>query len=178
MRFALLLLFVGCVKAPDVIIVDRRTALEEQAAGSFRGLEDDLEQAGLLPRAVPLTGAALEAAGVRHGNAIDETGEAAGSPDALRADGLLVARCIGEALDGTLVLTVERCTGTIDVPQVNALLERLNRGRRQLWQWLATKQPRRTPAEIQATWRTTHVEGVVCGGQLQKADGSWEAKPC
>ena len=55
----------GCVSAPDVILVDRKTALEEQASGRLTPLSDDLENAGLLPRAAPLTGAQLATAGGR-----------------------------------------------------------------------------------------------------------------
>ncbi len=179
MRVALVLvLLAGCVKAPDVVIVDRKTALEQQASGSFRGLDEELEQAGLSPRPAPLTGAQLEAAGVRRASPIDETGDAPGVPDAVQADTLLVQRCIGEAKDGTLVLTVDRCTGAIDVPQVNRLVERVNRQRRQLWIWLGKREPRKSPAEIQAAWREVHVAGLVCGAQLQTGDGAWEIKRC
>ncbi|HKA92150.1 MAG TPA: DUF1318 domain-containing protein [Haliangiales bacterium] len=167
---------VGCVRAPDVVIVDRRTALEQQASGSFRGVEEELEQAALSPRPEPVTGAQLEAAGVSRGGDAGDA-DAAGLPDSLRVDTLLVRRCAGEARDGTLVLTVDRCTGTIDVPRANRLVERVNRNRRQLWQWLAQRTGR-TPAEAQAAWREVHLTGVVCGGQVQKPDGAWEVKRC
>jgi len=170
----LLALLAGCVKA-DVLIVDKKTALEEQAAGSFRGLEEELEQAGLLPRPTPVTAAQLEAAGVR---SAPDSDQAEGVPDALRADTLLVQRCVGEAQDGSLVLTVDRCTGAIDVPDVNRLLERVNRSRRQLWQWLATRAPRRSPVEIQKSWREVHLAGLICGGQVEKEGGGWEVKKC
>jgi hypothetical protein len=178
MRFLLLVALLGCVKAPDVIIVDRKTALEQQASGSFRGLEEELEQAGLSPRPAPLTGAQLAAAGVARGSPVDEAGDASGLPDGVRADTLLVQRCIGEGADGLLVLTVERCTGTIDVPQVQRLIERVNRQRRQLWAWLGKREPRKRAEEIVAAWREVHLAGVVCGGQVQKPDGTWEVKRC
>ncbi len=76
------------------------------------------------------------------------------------------------------MLTVDRCTGTIDVPQVNRLVERVNRQRRQLWTWLGKLEPRKSPAEIQSAWRAVHLAGVVCGGQVQKPDGTWEVKRC
>lgn len=175
MRYLFLSLsLVGCIRAPDVVIVDRKTALEQQAAGSFRGLEEELEQAGLLPRATPLTAAQLEAAGVRKEDAVED---AEGLPDGVRVDTLLVQRCVGEALDGTLVLTIDRCTGTIDVPQTNRLIERVNRNRRQVWQWMAGKASGR-PAQVQASWREVHVSGAICGAQVQKADGTWEVKKC
>lgn len=165
----------GCIRA-DVVIVDKKTALEEQAAGSFRGLEEEIEQAGLLPRPTPVTGAQLAAAGV---TGASDDAAAQGLPDALRADTLLVQRCIGEANDGTLVLTADRCTGAIDVPDVNRLLERLNRSRRQLWDWMAARAPRRSPDEIRATWREVHISGLICGGQIERdGGGGWEVKKC
>jgi len=170
----------GCISAPAVVIVDRRTALEQQASGSFRGLEEELEQAGLSPRPTPLTPAQLGAAGVRRdgleaADADDETS------DAVRSDALLIKRCLGEALDGTLVLTLDPCTGTLDVPAVDRLVERVNRNRRQLWRWLAGRErdrPHRTDEEVRAAWRQVHLAGLPCGGQVQVAGGGWEVKKC
>src|SRR5262245_18961064 len=81
----------ACVKAPDLVILDRKTALEQQAAGNFRGLEEELEQAGIVPGPVPLTRGQLEAAGVRVA-AGPETGTADGDgePDLTRSDALLL----------------------------------------------------------------------------------------
>ena len=176
MRWLLLaLVSTACVRAPDVVITDRRTALEQQAQGSFRGLEEELEQAGLVPRPAPLTAAQLAQAGVtREG----QSNDADGLPDSVRADTLLVQRCVGEGSDGLLVLTVETCTGAMDVPQVTRMVARVNRNRRQMWTWIGTREPRRTPAEVQATWREVHLAGVICGGQVQKPDGTWEVKRC
>jgi hypothetical protein len=174
-RFVSLLL-TGCVSA-NVVVVDRKTALEQQASGSFRGLEEELEQAGLLPRPEPLTAAQLEEAGVARAGETAELTE--GVPDSLLSDALLTQRCVGEALDGTLVLTVASCTGTIDVPHTNRLIERVNRNRRQLWQWLAEKgRGGKTPEQVQVVWRKQHLTGLVCGGQVQKDDTSWEVKRC
>jgi hypothetical protein len=169
---------VACVHPPAVVIVDRKTALEQQASGSFRGLEEELEQAGVQPRPAPLTGAQLTAAGVsgKVGDA-EQVDPSAGS-DAVRTDALLVQRCIGEALDGTLVLTLEPCTGTLDVPEVNRLIERVNRERRQLWRWMSEHTKDRTADEVRAAWRETHLGGLICGGQLQAGGGAWETKRC
>jgi hypothetical protein len=167
----------GCIGAPAVVIVDRKTALEQQASGSFRGLEEDLEQAGLVPRPWPFTAAQLGAAGVRR-EGLEASDEDADGDDALRADALLVKRCLGEALDGALVLTLEPCTGTVDVPLVGRLIERVNRERRQLWRWLAGQVPGKTADEIRAAWRETHLAGLACGGQFQVAGGAWEVKRC
>lgn len=171
----------GCVRAPAVVIVDRKTALEQQASGSFRGLEEELEQAGAQPRPTPFTSAQLAAAGVegdRSGIAEEAAGSEAAGSDVVRADALLVQRCIGEALDGTLVLTIEQCTGTIDVPLVNQMIERVNRERRQMWRWIGERAPQKGAEEVRSAWRVTHLEGLVCGGQLQISGGGWEIKRC
>jgi len=167
----------GCVSAPAVVIVDRKTALEQQASGSFRGVEEELEQAGLVPRPVPLTPGQLGQAGVRR-DGLETTGEDSGGSDALITDGLLIQRCAGESLDGTLALTIDSCTGTIDVPSVGRLIERVNRERRQLWRWLAGQSKGKTDDQVRTAWRETHLVGLVCGGQLQVAGGAWEIKRC
>lgn len=170
----------GCVTAPDLVIVDRKTALEEQASGSFRGLEDELEQAGITPRPAPYTRAQLAEGGVTGtglgGPGSEAADQAAG--DAAQIDQLLIRRCAGEALDGTLVETLVTCTGSADAARIGHLLERENRNRRQAWTYLATKRPRASPAEIRRAWREVHLRGVVCDGQVQRDDGSWEAKRC
>jgi hypothetical protein len=170
----------ACVRAPSVVIVDRKTALEQQAAGSFRGLEEELARAGQSPRPTPLTSEQLAAAGVADDEDAREAAledEVPGN-DALRTDGLLVQRCIGEALDGTLVLTIDPCTGTIDVPEVNRLIERVNRERRQLWRWLEEHAGGKSALEVRAAWREIHLAGLICGAQLQRAGTTWEIKAC
>jgi hypothetical protein len=167
----------ACVSAPAVVIVDRKTAVEQQASGSFRGLEEDLEQAGLAPRPAPVTAAQLGAAGVRR-DGLEASDQDDDGNDAVRSDALLIKRCVGEALDGTLVLTIDPCTGAIDVPQVGRLIERVNRERRQLWRWIAGQSAGKTEDEVRAAWRETHLAGLVCGGQLQIAGGGWEIKRC
>ncbi|MEZ4363006.1 MAG: hypothetical protein R3B48_22635 [Kofleriaceae bacterium] len=170
-------LALGCVRAPAVVIVDRKTALEQQAAGSFRGLEEELEQAAVQPRPTPLTGAQLSGAGVERPLIEDAAAGEAGN-DAARTDALLVQRCIGEALDGTLALTIEQCTGTIDVPLVNRLIERVNRERRQTWRWIAEHARGADEAAVRQRWREIHLEGLICGGQQQAGSGAWEVKAC
>lgn len=167
----------GCIGAPAVVIVDRRTALEQQASGSFRGLEEELEQAALSPRPASLTPAQLGEAGVQRDGLEASEQEDAGN-DPVLADTLLVKRCLGESLDGTLVLTIDPCTGTIDVPQVGRLIERLNRERRQLWRWLAGQAPGGTEDSARTAWREVHLVGLICGGQFQAAGGAWEIKRC
>jgi hypothetical protein len=86
----------GCFTPPEIVMVDRATALEQQAAGSFDDLEQRLDRAGIEPRPVPLTPGQLEALGIRPAPLVDESD----LTDADRLDGLLAQHCIGEGRDG------------------------------------------------------------------------------
>lgn len=168
----------GCIKVPDVVIVDRKTALEEQAAGRFDGLGDELAQAGLTAGPVPYTRGELEAAGVPVGKGDEALGRGEAVSDGEIIDELLVRRCVGEALDGRLVDTPRSCTQPIDPAKQAGLLERANRRRFQIWRYLGSKQPSLRADVVRAEWRRVHLASVVCGGQVQKDDGSWEPKAC
>jgi hypothetical protein len=169
---ALSLLLTGCIRAPAIVVLDRATALEREAAGSYPHLEFELERAGLSARPAPMTREQLEAAG--HPRPVVEEPE---SSDAERIDGLLKLACVGEALDATLVETHERCA-VKEVPHLAALLERANRDRQQIWEWLRRQRPERSLAEVRHAWREVHLGAVVCGGLVQRDDGKWEAKKC
>jgi len=162
----------GCIRAPDIVVVDRATALEREAAGSFPRLEGELARAGTEARPAPFTREQLEAAGMPR--PIVEASEGEGAE---RVDALLRARCLGEALDGTLVETRERCA-VKEVPHLGSLLERENRNRMQVWEWLRSQRPKRSLDEVRRAWREVHLRGLVCGGQLQLPDGSWSEKKC
>ena len=170
--FVSLLLAGGCIKAPDIVVIDRATALEREAAGSYPKLEHELDRAGTVPRPNPITREQLEGAGEPRPVVEAET-----SSDAERIDALLKSMCVGEALDGTLVETRDRCS-VKEVPRLSSLVERANRDRQQIWEWLKAERPKHSMAEVRRAWRETHVRAVVCGGQVQKDDGSWEAKKC
>jgi hypothetical protein len=169
-----LLALAGCIKAPALILVDKQTALEQQAAGSYPALDDDLARAGIAPRPTPFTRAQLES------GAGEKTlsSESAAESEPLQLDGLLTRRCVGESLDGTLVVTSASCTGTVDVAQLNHMIERANRDRFQVWRYLQAKRPKSSLAEVRRQWRELHLGGVVCGGQVQRTDGGWEPKTC
>jgi hypothetical protein len=168
-----LLMTVGaCIRAPAIVVLDRATALEREAQGSYPHLEFELERAGTAARPTPLTREQLEAAG--HPRPIIEEPE---SSDAERIDALLKLGCIGEALDGTLAETRERCT-IKEVPHLSSLLERANRDRMQIWEWLRKQRPQRSLQEVRRAWREVHLRGLICGGQLQRDDQSWESKKC
>jgi hypothetical protein len=162
----------GCVKAPEIVVLDRATALEREAAGSFPKMELELERAGTAPRPSAITREELEAAG--QPRPIVEEME---SSDAERIDALLKIDCLGEAQDGRLVETRERCT-VKEVPHLGALLERANRDRAQIWEWLRRQRPNQSAQAVRAAWRQTHLRALVCGGQLQRDDGGWEHKSC
>lgn len=172
---ALLAVGPACIKTGNVVIVDRKTALEQQAAGSYRGLEDELARAGVTPGPAPLTRAELEASGAAGGERALTDDEIAS--DAATIDDLLVRRCIGEALDGTLVETAATCTGG-EPPRLARLVERTNRQRWQVWRWLQSKRPGASLDDVRRAWREVHLRGVVCAGQVQRADGAWETKKC
>jgi hypothetical protein len=172
MRWLAIVFLAGCIKAPDIVVIDRATALEREAAGSFPRLERELQRAGTTPRPSPLTREQLEAAGLPRPVLEEEEGS-----DAERIDTLLVEKCLGEALDGTLAETRDSC-GVKEVPHLGALVERTNRDRLQIWEWLKAQRPARTLEEVRRAWRDVHLRGVVCGGQVQRGDGAWEPKKC
>lgn len=164
----------GCLSAPEIVVVDRATALEEQAAGSFEQLERRLDRAGLAPRPVPLTPEQLRALGIAPPPLIDNSGLTAAD----EVDGLLTRHCLGEGLDGLLVATRASCEGAAD-PEVSGLLiERVNRARLQLWRWMRTVRPEATAADLKAAWREAHLRGVACGAWIQQDDGRWGPKRC
>jgi uncharacterized protein YdbL (DUF1318 family) len=168
------LLAAGCISAPPIVVVDRATALEQQAAGSFEDLERDLLRRATAPQPVPLTPAQLEAMGFRSGTLVDRTEQT----EADQVDALLRQRCLGEARDGMLVETFESCLGAADRATARALAQKVNAARRQLWRWMQQKQPEVPADELRRAWRQAHLRGVVCGGWIQADDGGWEEKRC
>lgn len=172
------LLTTGCFKAPEVVIVDRRTALEEQALGRHPKRESELQQAGLSPRPAAFTRQQLEKSGWRPDrdhDAITALFEQAVA-DGERVDQLLLRKCIGEAETGLLTDTRSACSGGVDAGEVAQLIERVNRNRRQIWAYLAGAR-RATVASARAAWHAVHLVELVCGGHLQKG-GKWTTKTC
>jgi len=172
--FLLGLLGASCISAGEIVVVDRATALEQQAAGSFEELEQRLTRAALAPQPVPLTPDQLETMGFKSAPLMDRTE----MTDADLVDELLRQHCLGEALDGTLADTFDACVGAADRPAAEALSARVNSARRQLWRWMREKKPATTPEEVRRAWRQAHLPGVVCGAWVQNADGKWGEKKC
>lgn len=170
----------GCIRAPDVVIVDRRTALEAEAAGRFAELEEALDVAAIRPQPSPLTRATLEAAGWRP-TAEDDAIEAMTRirrDEATRVDDLLRRKCIGESLAGTLQTTPAKCAGAVDPADVGRIIERVNRSRQQIWLWMGRKAPGVPADALQRSWRKRNLERVVCGGWVEETAGNWREKAC
>jgi hypothetical protein len=171
----------GCVHAGDVVLLDRKTVLEEQASGELHPLENDLREAAIVPRGGEFTRAELEEAGADLSEGtlsrVIEVG-ALVRTEAELIDDLLVRRCVGEGHSGLLVETPRSCLGRTDESRSSAAVQRVNRARRQLWRYLHEKRPEVPEPELRATWRRLHLESVVCGGQVQDEDGKWQIKRC
>jgi len=163
----------GCIKAPEVVIVDRRTALELQAGGRNVPLEEKLEQATIRPGATPFETREVGAAVARSFDRDDE-----GSTDADLADSLLEKACLAEGFEGVLVETPATCNSTAEVAIVGALVERTNRHRRQLWQLMVRKQAGLTESEASRAWRTVHLRDIPCGARIERFPGQFEVKAC
>jgi hypothetical protein len=164
----------GCFKPPEIVMVDRATALEQQASGSFDDIELELDRAAIEPRPVPLTPEQLQALGIRPAPLVDESE----LTDADRLDGLLALHCVGEGRDGLVVDTRDACKGAADADEIQTLLERVNRARRQLWRWMHVQRADVLEEQLKRAWREKHVQNVVCGGWIEASDGKWQGKSC
>ncbi|MBW2703308.1 MAG: DUF1318 domain-containing protein [Deltaproteobacteria bacterium] len=175
----LLVLAVGCISAPQVVLLDHKTALEVQAAGEFYALEGELLQAGMQARAEDIPGSKLQDAGKKKGP-LGQLAQLSSSvvSDAVLVDELLRAHCIGEASDGLLVLRPDDCRMDVDASEQTRVLERQNLHRRQLWRSLGQLEPKAGQAEVKKAWRVRNLQRSVCGALVQQEDGKWEAKKC
>jgi hypothetical protein len=164
----------ACIRPPEVVLVDRATALEQQAAGSFEELETKLMRIAATPRPTPLSPEQLQALGIRQPPLVDNSDDS----EADRVDALLKQHCIGEARDGTLVETPTACQGAVDHELVVTLTERVNRARAQLWRWMHDRRPAIPLDDLRRAWRDAHLKGVICEGWIENADGKWSGKSC
>ena len=170
---------VGCV-APNLVVVDQKTALEQQAAGGYPALENDLEQAGLASAPEPFAHEELATGRERAGRA--ELGELAElyvkvATDADAIDQLLLRGCVGEAQSGLLEPRPSDCIGATDAAELTRLVGRENLHRRQLWQLMARQRDGSVEGAQQA-WRALHVAQVVCGGLIEVRATEWSHKAC
>ncbi len=153
-------------------MVDRATALEEQAAGSYGDLEQRLYRAGMSPAPVPLTPNQLEALGVKPQPLVENLD----LTPADRVDELLRRHCIGEGNDGLLTATKECRRGIKGEDE--ALIDRVNKTRQSLWKWMRDRAPGSSEDDLKRAWRKKHLEAVICGGWVQADDGAWSDKKC
>ena len=165
---------VACIKPPEIVMVDRATALEQQAGGSFDSLEKRLEKNAVAVRRVPFTPDQLEALGLAAPPLVDHTD----NTDADWIDEWLSRHCVGEGNDGLLVETPHDCHGATDHDEVVKLVDRVNRARAQLWRWMHDERPDATVEALRKKWREAHVRGVPCDAWVQGDDGKWSAKSC
>ena len=177
--FIMALSVFGCVKVPTIVMVDRKTALEEQVAMAFPQQADSMVKKAISPRPVPYTRGKLEAAGI---NPAGSTFDVVLRPyksyvtDQEQLDGLLRRRCVGESLDGMVQETPETCTGHYDQAVVSGLLQRVNQHRRQVLAFLMKGQ--RSPDAVKSAFHKRLLQVLVCGGQFQDDAGKWEVKRC
>lgn len=177
---AVLAVLTGCIKAPDVVLVDRHTLLEEQAAGRLPAAEAAADQAALSPGPASLTSGALAKSGWHTDAGHDAIAALYGDwlDDAQVLDQWLTRHCVGEAVDGTLVSTPDACSGATDLAEVSRRLEKANRTRRQIWLYVQQQRRGATEQDVRASWRQERQKALVCGGWWQKDDRAWEAKAC
>ena len=172
----------GCISAPDVVVIDRKTALERQAAGHFPELEAELLEQGLKPGVEPFTRAQLQSGG--WGRAWGDLGElieiyGGVRDDRAALDDHLKRACMGEGLDGLLVATPESCQGGAKEEEVAELVARGNRNRRQAWRWMAEKKGGGAkPEALASTWRSVRLMEAPCGAWVQQPGETWAAKEC
>jgi len=171
----------GCITAPNVVLLDHKTALEQQAAGELHPLENRLLQEGIQPKAEDIPGEKLEKAGAGSGEGtLGEVARlySAVQSDADLIDSMLSARCLGEGTDGLLQPTPDACRREVDTAELARVVGRENMHRRQIWKVIARQKPGASADEIRDKWRRVHLQRVVCGGWIETAEGKWEAKPC
>jgi len=167
----------ACIKAPPIAVVDNRTALEIQAAGEYPELEFQSADAVLHPGPSPISPQELaSSAGLAAADAELQLFVVSKS-DAQYIDTMLANGCLGEGQEGLLKYTPDRCDAEVQVSELLRAASRHNLHRRQIWEYLASRVPGRSPAEARDAWRSVHLEHVRCGTWVEQ-DGAWSQKPC
>lgn len=163
----------GCIR-PEIVVVDRATALEQQAGGSFVEIEKKLANAAVTDRPAPFTPEQLDALGMGPPAVVRQ----GGMTDADRVDDLLEQHCAGEGRDGLLVATAHDCHGATDEEELVKLVERVNRARAELWRWMHQQRPDMPLRELRERWTVAHARNITCGAWIQGDDGQWQGKRC
>jgi hypothetical protein len=137
-------------------------------------VEHRLDRAGMFPAPVPLTPDQLEALGIKPTPLVDNVDET----PADHLDALLRRHCVGEGRDGLLVNTRKSCHGGTSSADDVASIDRVNRARLELWRWMHGVRPDVSEDALRKSWIKAHAQGVVCGGWIERDDGTWEDKKC
>jgi uncharacterized protein YdbL (DUF1318 family) len=171
----------GCITAPDIVVRDRATALEEQAGGRYRDLSQALRAKVLRPEPHPLTSEQIQAASPGDNNAtfgeIVRWAEFGQDHHAL-IERWLMAGCVAEGADGLLRSTPGECTLAVDDAGLSQAVSEENRNRRQLWRALAAAQDGSSEDEVARQWRQKQVELAPCGAWVEVEQGKFEPKRC
>ena len=169
---------VGCIKAPDVIIVDRYTALEVQASGNYAPLEDELQDEGLALEPENYTSDQIApSADEEENSSLGEVYRGVISRTD-RIDALRRRKCVGESIEGLLVQLEEDCKGRVDEQDIANLLERENRNRRQVWHFIEEQNPDAPPEDIRQAWRVDYLKTLPCGSPVQQSETNWGIREC
>lgn len=171
------LLSQGCIKAPPIAVVDNRTALEIQAAGEYPVLSFEVADATLEPGPTPASAKEIASKSglAAAGNDLDLF--TVSETQARFIDSMLILGCLGEAEDGLLVYTPDRCDGDVEVSELLRAASRNNLHRRQVWEYLASRRDDGSIEAARRAWRTVHLEQVRCGTWIEQA-GTWTQKVC
>ncbi|MEM8607514.1 MAG: hypothetical protein AAGF92_10425 [Myxococcota bacterium] len=168
----------ACIKAPPIAVVDNRTALEIQAAGEYPVLEFESADAALRPDPSPVSGETIvSTSGGLAAVGADLEIFRVSETDAQFIDAMLLRGCLGEGEDGLLKYTPDPCDDAVEVSELLRAASRNNLHRRQVWEYLASQEPRMSTAEVRDAWRSVHLEQVRCGTWIE-ADAEWTQKTC
>ena len=167
----------SCIKTAPIAVVDNRTALEIQAAGEYPVLEFEGADAALVPGPSPASAKEM----------VSKSGLAAAGQDldlfvvsesqARFIDSMLLLGCLGEAENGLLEYTPDRCSDDVEVSELLRAASRNNLHRRQVWEYLASKRADASVDAARRAWRTVHLEHVRCGTWIEQG-GKWAQKAC
>ena len=175
--FVAVLLTHGCIKAPPIAVVDNRTALEIQAAGEYPVLSFEVADATLEPGPTPASAKEIASKSglAAAGNGLDLF--SVSETQARFIDSMLLLGCLGEAEDGLLVYTPDRCDGDVEVSELLRAASRNNLHRRQVWEYLASRRDDSSIESARRAWRAVHLEQVRCGTWIEQG-GTWTQKVC
>jgi hypothetical protein len=168
---------VGCIKTEPIAVVDNRTALEIQAAGEYPVLEFESTDAALEPGPSPASAKEIVSKSGLAAAGSDLDVFAVSESQARFIDTMLLLGCLGEAEDGLLQYTPDRCNDDVEVSELLRAASRSNLHRRQVWEYLSSKRADASIEKARRAWRAVHLEQVRCGTWVEQG-GKWTQKVC